>query len=235
MTGDPKAVKSLRAYYKNREIDTAELLRSIDGESDRSAVVMAASVLEDTLLLALFTRFPRAATPDELGDQLAQHDGPLGSFSKKIAVAHMMGLVSDKSRKILTLIRELRNACAHSQRPISFETPQVQAVVHRMLYDTPVRLRADAADRAALRAAFLAMATALIVNLLDRVLAYQDELLQQPEPQPSPDKPLPQPTQPDRGSRTAHTPSSPPPSSQAWGLEDQGVAGSTPRKSTPSG
>jgi hypothetical protein len=128
----PKPVKALRNYYKDRfkERDTDVLLADLMDESDRAAVIIMASVLEDALALALSQRMGPFVGEDGKKDheKLFEYDGPLGSFSAKIAMARGLNIIEHQTRKELDNIREMRNACAHSFQPISFKIPELEKV-----------------------------------------------------------------------------------------------------------
>jgi DNA-binding MltR family transcriptional regulator len=58
--------------------------------------------------------------------------GPLGTFSAKINLAYHLEVIDDRIRSQLHDLRELRNACAHSHHPISFDTPELANVAARL-------------------------------------------------------------------------------------------------------
>jgi hypothetical protein len=129
MADDPKSVSSLKAYYKAKAVDindTLHFTNSVRGETDRAMIVIWASVLEDAIDQRLRTKVKPwgDSPPDEQSfARLFGVGGPLGSFSSKIDMSCALGLIDQATREMLHLIREMRNACAHSQRPISLQTP----------------------------------------------------------------------------------------------------------------
>ncbi|MHB1206591.1 MAG: DUF4145 domain-containing protein [Rhodospirillaceae bacterium] len=48
-------------------------------------------------------------------------------------MAYALGVIDRRTRSNLDYIREVRNACAHSSKPISFRTPEVKAVANLIL------------------------------------------------------------------------------------------------------
>lgn len=218
MGNDPKAVKLLRSYYKSSDVFDADgLIKNIDKESDRSAVVILAAHLEDVLLHVIFTQCRNANTPESL-EHLARHDGPLGSFSARIDMAHILGLYQTGMRAKLHLIRELRNACAHARKPISFDTPEVQAVVRRLLPSLPFiagTIENPGTDGRVYRMLFQMVALIISAKLLGHLERYYRAIVESAPPLASLEIPPPPPIQPDRGNQTAQEPSSPPPPSRA--------------------
>lgn len=124
-----KKLNSLKAFYNDpfKDRDPNALFADLERESDRSAVVIMASVLEDGLKLAIAKRMNMRKLADikEL-DDIFGFDRPMGSFSDKIKVAYAFHVIEKQTHDQLNIIRELRNACAHSQYPISFATPELR-------------------------------------------------------------------------------------------------------------
>jgi hypothetical protein len=78
---------------------------------------------------------------------------PLGAFSAMIDVAYAFDVIDRDDRDDLHIIREMRNACAHSPWPISFETP-VLAQATGALKGGADWLTSDVSDRTEARALF---------------------------------------------------------------------------------
>jgi hypothetical protein len=68
---------------------------------------------------------------DEFRD-LFEERGPLSDFASKIQVGYAMGLFGPKTKQDLGLIREIRNAFAHSLALISFDTKEIADVCHML-------------------------------------------------------------------------------------------------------
>lgn len=132
----PQSVKSLRAYYQVplRSLSTKTLTAALSGESDRAVVIVLASTLEDKLGENLRAKFPKLSDEYEKELRLFGHEGAMGSFSAKIKMAFAFGMIEEKTWSELDCVREMRNACAHSFQPISFETPQLVAVCRRLYF-----------------------------------------------------------------------------------------------------
>src|SRR5680860_1674989 len=60
-------------------------------------------------------------------DLLCKENGPLGTFSSKIALGYAMGLFGDEEMAYLNTVRRIRNAFAHSRKEVSFATPVIRA------------------------------------------------------------------------------------------------------------
>ena len=93
-------------------------------ESDRGSVIVAAALLDEALYNMLLCRLvPSLQREDELLDGTY---APLNSFSAKIDLAYRVGIIRQKLRSSLHLIRRLRNDFAHSTMENGFSTTPVQ-------------------------------------------------------------------------------------------------------------
>lgn len=91
-------------------------------KNDRGAAVLEAATVENSLQWAIIRTF---AIPLERQKELFRHDGPLGSFSDKIRIAHALNIFGTATRSNLDIIRTLRNTFAHSMIALSFDTPEI--------------------------------------------------------------------------------------------------------------
>ncbi len=101
-------------------------LESYGNKSDRAAVILQASIVEN-ILQGTIEKKTRPLSRD-LRERLFEGNGPLSSFANKINVAYALGVFADVFRHDLDLIRELRNGFAHTRHPTTFSTPQVAEV-----------------------------------------------------------------------------------------------------------
>ncbi len=92
----------------NRSFDA--FAEEFERESDRAAVILVSAKLDELLYLALTKKLlPCPAAQDDL----LRTDGPIGSFSSRITLAHRLGLIDDAFARTLHLIRRIRNDFAH--------------------------------------------------------------------------------------------------------------------------
>lgn len=107
------------------------------GASDRAAAIVAAAFLDD-ILKELLTDFLVPAKSAAENKKLFGTQGPLGSFSSKITMAHRLGLISEWERTAIDAIRDVRNDFAHVTEGVSFETQSVRDRVKNI--EAPVEL-----------------------------------------------------------------------------------------------
>lgn len=116
-------------------------------KNDRGAALLLAANIENALDVVLF-RVLNPATKDEMFDQR----GPLGTFSSKILMGQALGLFGSETSRNLTNIRHIRNAFAHSKKPITFKTREVKAacdliVTQEVVYPRTVPKKSERPDR----------------------------------------------------------------------------------------
>jgi hypothetical protein len=118
---------NLRAL-STREVTIEELdeyQRQVENETnDRGSCILTATNVELALDAALFKVLDR-----QVRDDLIRQDGPISSFSQKITLGRALNIYGEQTRHNLDLIRQIRNAFAHSHAPITFETRQVKDAV----------------------------------------------------------------------------------------------------------
>ncbi len=171
MGDTPKSIAALRNYYRDRTRprDPDALLADLERESDRALVVIMAAVLEDALTLKLAQKM-RPFTGGKKGendfDRMFSNNGPLATFSGKIAMAYRLDIIDEQTRGELDDIREMRNACAHSFFPISFDLPELARVCHRLLSKEDSLVKIDEnAGRADLRLGFQVAALCVFLTI----------------------------------------------------------------------
>jgi DNA-binding MltR family transcriptional regulator len=96
-------------------------------ESDRAAVILTASLLDETLGTLIRTFLIPCSTPKDLLFEDAT--SPLSTFSAKIDMAHRLGLISSKLTRDIHLIRKIRNSFAHDIFGCDFANGSVRSRV----------------------------------------------------------------------------------------------------------
>jgi hypothetical protein len=96
-------------------------------QSDRGAGIIAASLMEEILELAILNRL-RPLSSDKYRN-LFKGNSPLSTFAAKIDIAHAIGLINDLGHIQLHLIREVRNRFAHRIEPLNFEHPEIKQLI----------------------------------------------------------------------------------------------------------
>jgi len=96
----------------------------VEGNDDASVALRAASLVELSLTESLLSRlWTKNGKADE---ELTGIDGPIATFARKIRMAEAMRVIGPDTRYELDTIKAIRNAFAHSHRPLSFDSVPVK-------------------------------------------------------------------------------------------------------------
>lgn len=107
---------------------TATFLRNqFQKESDRAAVILSSSLIDEALTRLLSTFLvPCSHARDGLFEDI---NSPMNNFSSKIDMSYRLGLISSKFTRDLHLIRKIRNSFAHDVFGCDFENGSVKGRV----------------------------------------------------------------------------------------------------------
>lgn len=109
----------------------AVLYQEFSKESDRAAVILVASILDELLRNLLAARLaPVSSSNDDLFDG---PNAPLSSLSSRIEMSYRIGLISVKFSRDLHLIRRIRNTFAHNIHGCAFEDARIKSRVQELL------------------------------------------------------------------------------------------------------
>lgn len=117
-TTNPSMLKEI----KNIE-EFKNFRHSLNEESDRGCALMAAAFIEEKLgeLLQLF-----CVDNKKIYERLFENNGALATFSSKIDLAFLLGLIPKNIFDDLQLLRKIRNDFAHNSSHITFESSPIQ-------------------------------------------------------------------------------------------------------------
>lgn len=135
-------------------------LDTLNGESARGAVLVAASFLDNLLHRVIQSFLLEGKSQEQL---LSGFNAPIGTMSAKIALAAALGLLSERERRECDLLRKIRNKFAHSVHP-SFDDEDIKSLCFELTYRAmPYEgVEVDA------RGSFTSAAVALVSNLTNR-------------------------------------------------------------------
>jgi len=113
--------------------DDEEHVKRLKAESDRGVMILAATMLDDALIVALGRTMPGANS--KLKSEIFSNHGPLSTFSARITFAEALGLVSPIFARQMNIIRQRRNVAAHAHAAVDFSLEEVKQVLATMLDD----------------------------------------------------------------------------------------------------
>jgi hypothetical protein len=168
-----------RRKMEKEDYELTQVFNAVNNESDRSAVVVAASHLSELLRRLIERRLlENRGTRDLLGGPAA----PLQSFSARSSAAFALGLITEDEFRMLNIVRRIRNGFAHDARA-SFRDKDL--VARCFLFDPSVPMPETDGRNASIikrkeagREQFSAHANALIILLTVRLNADEMQRLQ---------------------------------------------------------
>jgi DNA-binding MltR family transcriptional regulator len=128
-----KSIGSSRLSKLSKKIPTEESLDKFvtdlrletSSSSDRTLAIVAASILEHSLRVAILAKFVPLNEEDQSKLFDGNQNGPLATFSAKIRLAFALGIIGPMTREDIDRVRIIRNAFAHSMSDIHFSSPEV--------------------------------------------------------------------------------------------------------------
>lgn len=102
----------------------SEYFRALVGESERAMVILAAGYLHDLLGDLLRSYF---VEDENSSSDMLNNERPLSSFSARIRMAYLLGLITKEEKLDLDAIRRTRNEAAHLMQKVDFSEPSIPA------------------------------------------------------------------------------------------------------------
>ena len=103
--------------------ELSKFLHSFNQESDRGAVLIAASILDEWLSEIIETFLVKSKESKGL---LFDFSAPLGTFSARTKMAYSLGLIEKKEFEEINIIRKIRNEFGHQWKDINFESNKIK-------------------------------------------------------------------------------------------------------------
>jgi DNA-binding MltR family transcriptional regulator len=155
---------------QNREPEIEELgqfLFKLNKESDRGAVLIAATILDERLKNILSSFLLNHKATDEL---LEGFNAPLGTFSSRISACFALGLIQKNEFDEMNLIRKIRNEFAHTWDNTDFDSGKVRDLCLKLPWTGPSDLEATSSTKQRFNFAIAILLTDLLwrSRLVDR-------------------------------------------------------------------
>lgn len=138
MSREDKIIEHIEEFDKSI-VEVIKFRHSLNDETDRGCALMAAAYLDyelEELLHKYLLDDPKATS------NMLKNNGPLSTFSSKIEIAYLLGLIGKNTRKDLNLIRKVRNEFAHKSDPLSFEDDSIKNRCRELHFDPSDETRA---------------------------------------------------------------------------------------------
>ena len=115
--------------------------RALTLESERGCALLAGAYLDCELEKLLIAKL---VSNHKVTADFFRPDGPLGSFSARIDLAYLLGLIGKAARNDLHMIRKIRNEFGHSASSITFDD---QPISSRLKQARHINVDGDARKR----------------------------------------------------------------------------------------
>lgn len=119
--------------------EQAAAINDIDGASDRAAAIIAGSLVETRLTEAIKLHLLKIKS-ETIEKSLFRPSGPLGTFSTKIDLAFLMGILTERAYKELVTIKDVRNKFAHHIDIVDFRSHHIMDKCVNLTYATDLLL-----------------------------------------------------------------------------------------------
>lgn len=113
---------ALPPEYAEVAMATLRFRETLDAESDRGCALMSASYLDDQLTPLVKSKL---INDEKISKSLFKGNGLLNTFSTKIDMAYMLGLIPLSIKNNLDTIRKIRNKFAHSPNLLDFSDEEI--------------------------------------------------------------------------------------------------------------
>lgn len=111
------------------------LLEQFKKESDRAAVILVASMIDE--LLGILLKSYLVAIPSADDALFDNATSPLATFSAKVDISYRIGLISGKFARDIHIVRKIRNSFAHDIYGCSFENGSVKSRIKELEKSMP--------------------------------------------------------------------------------------------------
>ena len=153
-------------------IDSAEIARiyeDLSNESDRNAVIVATSIIDD-ILSSKVKSLLKAGT-DKEQNALFSDNGPFSSMYCKIEWLYCIGELNEHTRKDVNLIRKMRNDAAHIWRSFNLESDKNVKTMEKMhSYQTVASIKESIAQENSVSTEDVQMDPRVCFNLMTSLI-----------------------------------------------------------------
>ncbi|QOF76074.1 MltR family transcriptional regulator [Variovorax sp. 38R] len=156
------------------------LLGTVDSADDRTCALVLAANLDNRLRELLIAHF--LPVDGSKKEEIFEGNGPLSTFSSRITVANLCGLLSEAEHHDLNLIRKIRNFFAHEEENLNFASQKISSRCKSLRLGQELHADHPNSDDGNIKGLFRLVAFSLTFLLRDR--ATRARLLGTKQPYP---------------------------------------------------
>jgi hypothetical protein len=121
-----------------RQLSPSTIVEMLSGLDDRPTAIVATSLLENILGIAIAYKFGHFPSDAEFGNLFTGY-GPLATFSARIAISYNLKVTNTDQRHDLTIIKDIRNKFAHNYLPLSFASNEIKTLCLKLKLTTVLK------------------------------------------------------------------------------------------------
>lgn len=107
-----------------------ETFKQLSNETDRNAVIVATSMIDDILSSKIRCQLKAGTAKDHKG--LFEDNGPFSSLYSKVEWLFCCGELHEDQRKDINALRKLRNEAAHLWLPFDLASDRYRTIIEKM-------------------------------------------------------------------------------------------------------
>ncbi len=112
----------------------SEFLVGFNKETDRGAVLLAASIIDEWLSEILLNYLKENSVSKEL---IIGFNAPLGTFPARLKMAYSLSLIEEREFEEINLIRKFRNQFGHNWQDMNFESEKIKKEFDKIAWYGP--------------------------------------------------------------------------------------------------
>jgi DNA-binding MltR family transcriptional regulator len=152
-------------YFGINSDEIAKTFTELCGESDRNAVIVATSIIDDILSTKIKSLLKVGSAKDH--SALFADNGPFSSLYSKTESLYCLGELSDTLRKDINVLRKMRNEAAHIWINFTLNSEKYSKNIERMNnYQTVVSLKKSIAQDKGVPTEYVQMSPRVCFNLI---------------------------------------------------------------------
>ena len=154
-------------FFRDRQ-----LLTTLTSGSDRDAAILCGSILEELLNRLLEKKLIQTGV---FKDAIESSIGSLATFSNKIQICYLIGVISKRMYDNLNHIRKIRNSFAHNITRSSFDETAIKSIVDNLSF-AQIPLLEEWMSTASVKDRFLMHCTIIEISIIKKIVRYDSIL-----------------------------------------------------------
>ncbi len=152
-------------FFRDRQ-----LIDALAKGSDRDAAILASAILEELLCRLLQKKLVQQKTI--FYSAIENSNASLATFSNKIQMSYLLGIISKRMHDDLNNIRKIRNAFAHNITRCSFDDHDIQSLVNNLTF-AKLPMFSEWLPAASFKDRFLMHCTLIEIAIVKKIVRFE--------------------------------------------------------------